>query len=659
MVSTRSTPTKEKKDFVVPVKMKRKLVKKAEKDVEGSGVASASENVKVKGKKVDETGLKKRRLAFDAVPDHQKVQKSLHIEEPTRLVQNWDYLLDAEDRYTCRVTIPLNFKYIEDIKKTLSDTQLELFKKTFLGHFLDLSPLCNQPQLIHSLLLREVKHPNNRELWFKVSGHKLRFSIDEFAVITGLNCVGDFNPVSYAPLQNQLIDTYFPNSEVTRDGLGVIFLNKVFKSDEDAVKLAVIYLFECYLCSNEIKFQNVSRFFMDMVDSGDYNSYPWGIMVFRSTIADMKKRFATRRRLKFYRLNSFPLALQIWFYEVCPFATNKICFPVTKPMLVPRMLKWLKSQDKLTIKYLNEAFFDQTREQLMLKNIVPTAQEKMSLDISGFFQTGKKKIVEDLDFSTDDDAILADYLKCKQVESSRRRKTFNLLKSRLNGIESSQLKIKSEFSSLKTEVRVIYDCMTVIGDHFGLSMPKFPKSVAVNEVPNDDDNMGVSDYNFQTGYKDDADNGEDGDDEYEKNEEENKDEDEKNEEEDKDEAEDKKDEAEDKKDEAEEKEDEAEKDKNEAENKKDESEEKEDEAEEDKEDEQKNVEDEKDNDRNDDGGVGGGNKKDDDGGVGGGNKKDDDGGDGRSMHVEVPVEDVNQVGLETAAGEVCCVSILY
>ncbi|XP_050229492.1 uncharacterized protein LOC126678640 [Mercurialis annua] len=119
MVSTRSTPTKEKKDFVVPVKMKRKLVKKAEKDVEGSGVASASENVKVKGKKVDETGLKKRRLAFDAVPDHQKVQKSLHIEEPTRLVQNWDYLLDAEDRYTCRVTMPLNFKYIEDIKKTL------------------------------------------------------------------------------------------------------------------------------------------------------------------------------------------------------------------------------------------------------------------------------------------------------------------------------------------------------------------------------------------------------------------------------------------------------------------------------------------------------------------------------------------------------------
>ncbi|XP_050231796.1 uncharacterized protein LOC126680677 [Mercurialis annua] len=335
MVSTRSTPTKEKKDFVVPVKMKRKLVKKAEKDVEGSGVASASENVKVKGKKVDETGLKKRRLTFDAVPDHQKVQKSLHIEEPTRLVQNWDYLLDAEDRYTCRVTMPLNFKYIEDIKKTLSDTQLELFKKTFLGHFLDLSPLCNQPQLIHSLLLREVKHPNNRELWFKVSGHKLRFSIDEFAVITGLNCVGDFNPVSYAPLQNQLIDTYFPNSEVTRDGLGVIFLNKVFKSDDDAVKLAVIYLFECYLCSNEIKFQNVSRFFMDMVDSGDYNSYPWGIMVFRSTIADMKKRFATRRRIKFYRLNSFPLALQIWFYEVCPFATNKICFPVTKPMSVP------------------------------------------------------------------------------------------------------------------------------------------------------------------------------------------------------------------------------------------------------------------------------------------------------------------------------------
>ncbi|XP_050207578.1 uncharacterized protein LOC126657000 [Mercurialis annua] len=161
MVSTRSTPTKEKKDSVVPVKMKRKLVKKAEKDVEGSGVASASENVKAKGKKVDETGLKRRRLAFDAVPDHQKVQKSLHIEEPTRLVQNWDYLLDAEDRYTCRVTMPLNFKYIEDIKKTLSDTQLELFKKTFLGHFLDLSPLCNVEQKAQ-LLLPQPPHTSSQ-----------------------------------------------------------------------------------------------------------------------------------------------------------------------------------------------------------------------------------------------------------------------------------------------------------------------------------------------------------------------------------------------------------------------------------------------------------------------------------------------------------------
>ncbi|XP_050216057.2 uncharacterized protein LOC126667135 [Mercurialis annua] len=127
IMSTRSTPSKEKIDSVAPVKMKRKLVKKAQKDVEGSVVASASENVKAKGKKVDDTGLKRRRLAFDAVLDPKKVEKSLHIEEPTRFVQN------------------------------------------------------------------------------------------------------------------RLIDTYFPNSEVTRDGLGVIFLNKVFKLDEDAVKLAVIY----------------------------------------------------------------------------------------------------------------------------------------------------------------------------------------------------------------------------------------------------------------------------------------------------------------------------------------------------------------------------------------------------------------------------------
>ncbi|XP_050233084.1 uncharacterized protein LOC126681580 [Mercurialis annua] len=261
-----------------------------DKNAEGSGVVSVSENVKLKEKMREGSDVKRRRLAFDVAAVNKKIQKALTIEELVRYVM---------------------FKFIEDNKKILSNTQLELFRNTFLGKFLDLKPMSVQPQLLHSVLLREVKHPNNRELWFKVVGYKLRFSIEEFALIMGLNCVGELDNLFFAPTRNRMVETYFPNSDVTRDGLGVIFFNKSFKSDDDAVKLAVIYLFEFLLCSSESKFQNVSRFFMDMVDSVDYNSYPWGIMIFRSTIADLNNRFVSSKKLKFYRLFSFPLALQL------------------------------------------------------------------------------------------------------------------------------------------------------------------------------------------------------------------------------------------------------------------------------------------------------------------------------------------------------------
>ncbi|XP_050226910.1 uncharacterized protein LOC126676693 isoform X2 [Mercurialis annua] len=351
------------------------------------------------------------------------------------------------------------FKVIEDIKKSLSARQLELLGETFLGHFLELKPILNQLQLLHSILMREMKNSNTSELWVKISGYKLRFSIEEFAVVSGLRCVGECNTLSISTSENTLIQTYFPNCEVTRDGLGFLILSKAFKTDEDAVKLAVIYMYECFLCSNESTYQHVSRFLLDMVDRGDYNSFSWGILVFRATICDMKNRAAAKKILQFYRLNGFSLALQLWFYEVCPYATNKICLLDESAPSVPRMLKWYNVDMKLKKKYLNETFYCQSREQLQLKNITPTLKEKSTLMLTGFFQSGKKKLVEDVEDSSDDEQILGDFIKLKKGESSKQKKSFDILKNRLDLIASSQEKT---FSCIQKQLNCVIDAIQLI-----------------------------------------------------------------------------------------------------------------------------------------------------------------------------------------------------
>ena len=88
----------------------------------------------------------------------------------------------------------------------------------------------------------------------------------------------------------------------------------------------------------------------DLAKSGAFENYPWGREVFNVTIESLKKKLATPRadqidklkkkekKFTFYRLNGFPYAFQLWFYECCPFVINN--YSVCVGGLTPRMLRW-------------------------------------------------------------------------------------------------------------------------------------------------------------------------------------------------------------------------------------------------------------------------------------------------------------------------------
>ncbi|KAF4362211.1 hypothetical protein G4B88_009491 [Cannabis sativa] len=83
------------------------------------------------------------------------------------------------------------------------------------------------------------------DLYFK-PGEKIQgkviFSLAEFAVVSGLLCVGDADLSKYTHRENAFVDRYFCDQTVTVSAVEHRFMYSDFKSDEYAVKMAVLYL---------------------------------------------------------------------------------------------------------------------------------------------------------------------------------------------------------------------------------------------------------------------------------------------------------------------------------------------------------------------------------------------------------------------------------
>ena len=75
----------------------------------------------------------------------------------------------------------------------MSSKKKELFGGTSFGPFLNLPEFKYQGHFFHHIFMRELNQPNHEELWFQIGNKHRRFSIAEFALMTGLRCVGDLD----------------------------------------------------------------------------------------------------------------------------------------------------------------------------------------------------------------------------------------------------------------------------------------------------------------------------------------------------------------------------------------------------------------------------------------------------------------------------------
>ncbi|XP_060964757.1 uncharacterized protein LOC115713456 [Cannabis sativa] len=384
------------------------------------------------------------------------------------MLQVWDCKFSPSDFYRSKCVCTSVYSVINNIKNTLSVNLLSLFRQTQFGHFLDMPEFVFHPQVVHSLLLREVLQPNPKEFWAKVAGRCIRFSAEEFYLISGLDCFGDCNKLLFSQETNQLVETCFRGVKtIDNKAIEDAFLGSRWGLDESiGLKMAVLYFIQCFLLSNTPD-KEVSRFVLDVVDSGRWDEYCWGRESFELTIDSFKGRIEhgiimkNRKAEKggqydgWYRALGCPWVFTVWFYECCPAMVNSFCKRVSSS--IPRILNWSNTivTKNPTLRDLKGKIFDLPLEKLKIKNMRPTDEERQQLQLDGLF----------LDESIDERGVAKQPFEGGSSSKKSDSADIDWMKSKLEMLSSNQSSLAEDFISLRCFVDLNFkSVMTVIKD---------------------------------------------------------------------------------------------------------------------------------------------------------------------------------------------------
>ncbi|KAG5598405.1 hypothetical protein H5410_029775 [Solanum commersonii] len=313
--------------------------------LEGTSAKSKQSNIKiVEG----EENAKRKEVVVSGLLEHDEAVKFLGKREPTRIPHMQCY------------------------------TNIEVMKVIRRCHV--------QAQLIRCMFLRELEGSSKDAILIHVNDTTLRFTIRDFAIITGLKCSDNENDFVFNTEEpNKIILQYFGvEKAITKNQLVEKFDNKVWgDNDDDAVKFAILFYIHSFILSEEPTSTVIDRKDFDLVESGRYIDYPWGKKAFDLRILHLHTKIKHDGR--YFKLYGFPLALQVSHH-------------------IPRILNWKTKKDFPRLSYFAKGMFRDDNNSLVFKNITPTPMELKILELpSEYVQSDSSPIETTTTNALDDD----------------------------------------------------------------------------------------------------------------------------------------------------------------------------------------------------------------------------------------------------------------
>ena len=157
----------------------------------------------------------------------------------------WSLKIPIDDNFLSCVSNLTRFTFVTmHIQNKLIDSQFELFKKLIFGHFLAMGDPRFSGNLVHYLLLRLVvkQVDNEYQMWFRIDNEMLRFSLQEWCLVTRLKC-GNVESLYKKHVGWRIRDQYFGAQYFKLNELEYKFDDFYFANmdDTDALRIALFY----------------------------------------------------------------------------------------------------------------------------------------------------------------------------------------------------------------------------------------------------------------------------------------------------------------------------------------------------------------------------------------------------------------------------------
>ncbi|KAF3684466.1 hypothetical protein FXO38_00253 [Capsicum annuum] len=235
-----------------------------------------------------------------------------------RLSKGMNYRIDKVPPHSLHMESLCNCAFGEEIKEYFGEDVLGAFRNTIFGIFLDL-PWCNWiGQISKCLLMLEIQQDNKDELHVWVQGEILKFTMLEFAIITGLKCTDNIDDYMYtSSSKSVLISRYFPDNKgaITRSNLITRVQVGNFDNAEDAMNLAILFFVHTFMFSQH-KEAPISVAHFQIVENGWYINFPWGKVTFVKLMSSWQQDFNTAKQL--YSLGGMPHILNHSYKNIQP-----------------------------------------------------------------------------------------------------------------------------------------------------------------------------------------------------------------------------------------------------------------------------------------------------------------------------------------------------
>ena len=155
------------------------------------------------------------------------------------------------EKFRGRLSLNSRVKWVEEIELSLTPGDWQRIQEGPFGSVLSMiRRVQGSGQLIHAMMFNRVHTTKKYETWYRVRGQVARFSLTEFALISGLNC-GTLPPAySSKPNKNVVSDFFEGKEKVAVGDLYKLFL-KAQGQTTYKFKLALLMIVEGVLIGSD------------------------------------------------------------------------------------------------------------------------------------------------------------------------------------------------------------------------------------------------------------------------------------------------------------------------------------------------------------------------------------------------------------------------